>query len=322
MNEFRFLPPAASTLAGDVDTLYLFFLVVCGSAAMLVFVLVPLFAWRFRRRSEKQVPNPPKKSIRLEILSSALPLLIVLVLFVWGARIYINAYIPPPEALEIFVTGKQWMWKIQHPEGKREINALHVPVGEPIKLTMTSEDVVHSFFIPAFRVKRDVIPGRYSDLWFEATTPGEYHLFCAEYCGSEHSRMVGTVTVMTPHAYNQWLSDGQEGTSMVEAGLRLFEKHGCASCHSETATARGPDLRGLYKRKVLLATGETVVADEGYLRESILYPNAKIVAGHTIVMPTFKGQIGEEGVSQLISFIKSLGADQNSPETQAADGTP
>jgi len=288
----------------------------------LVFTLVPAFAWRYRRRSADQVPPPPGHSLRLEILWSLPPLAVVLILFAWGARLYIDVYSPPAGALEIFVTGKQWMWKIQHPDGKREINALHVPVNQPIELTMTSEDVIHSFYVPAFRIKRDVVPGRYSRMWFEATRTGRYHLFCAEYCGTEHSRMTGTVVVMTQSAYDDWLAGGAEaGASMASSGQELFRRHGCVTCHSGQSGARGPNLAGLYGKKVTLTTGEVVTADEAYLHESILLPNAKTVAGYSTVMPTFKGQISEEGVAKLIAFIRTL-KPSGAAKDAAGGGTP
>jgi cytochrome c oxidase subunit 2 len=202
------------------------------------------------------------------------------------------------------------MWKIQHPEGQREINELHVPVGKPVKLLMTSEDVIHSFFIPAFRVKHDVLPGRYTTLWFEATRPGEYHLFCAEYCGTQHSRMIGRVVAQEPAEYEKWLSGVPSGESMEMAGERLFQQYFCNTCHRPEGGARipqrGPVLDGLFGAKVQLQSGQSVVADEAYLRESILTPAAKVVAGYRPVMPTFQGQISEEGVLQLIAYIKSL----------------
>jgi cytochrome c oxidase subunit 2 len=206
--------------------------------------------------------------------------------------------------------GKQWMWKAQHPLGKSEINMLHVPVNQPVKLIMTSQDVIHSFYIPAFRVKKDVLPGRYTELWFEATKTGEYHLFCAEYCGTEHSQMIGSVVVMEQLEYERWLSGNVAGESMAAAGQRLFEQRGCASCHAGTSDARGPALAGLFGKEVQLEDGRTVTADESYLRESILNPQAKVVAGYSPVMPTFEGQISEEGLLQLVAYIKSLEGDQ------------
>jgi cytochrome c oxidase subunit 2 len=213
---------------------------------------------------------------------------------------------PPAEPLEIFVVGKQWMWKIQHQEGPREINELHIPVGQPVKLTMTSEDVIHSFSVPAFRVKQDVLPGRYTTMWFEATKTGTYHLFCTEYCGTEHAGMGGSIVVMEPSDYQAWLGGGG-GESLTEAGERLFGQLGCATCHADEAGARGPALRGVYGSDVTLSTGGTVAADESYLRESILQPASKVVAGYDAIMPTYLGQVSEEGVLQLVAYIRALG---------------
>ena len=231
----------------------------------------------------------------------------MLIMFWWGARVYVAMATPPPNATDLYVVGKQWMWKIQYPEGQREINELHVPVGKPVKLTLASEDVIHSFFIPAFRVKHDVVPGRYDTMWFTATKPGRYHLFCAEYCGTEHSGMVGWVTVMSEPDYENWLTGGGSEGTMVQQGERLFQQLGCSTCHLLDQQGRCPIMRGVYGSHVLLRDGKTVVADDAYIRESILNPNAKIVSGFKPdVMPTFQGQISEEGLLQLIVYIKSL----------------
>jgi len=213
----------------------------------------------------------------------------------------------PANTIDIYVVGKQWMWKIQHPEGKREINELHIPIGQPVQLTMASEDVIHSFYIPAFRTKKDVVPGRYTTLWFEANKLGEYHLFCAEYCGTQHSTMIGKVTVMEPDAYQNWLSGGIGGETMVQAGERQFQQLGCHTCHKEVSGGRGPSLVGVYGKPVQLDNGGTVTADEAYVRESILNPQAKIVHGFKPIMPTFQGQINEETLIQILTYIQSLG---------------
>jgi cytochrome c oxidase subunit II len=209
---------------------------------------------------------------------------------------------PPKDAMEISIVGKQWMWKAQHPEGPREINSLHIPVGRPIKLTMTSQDVIHSFFIPAFRVKQDVLPGKYTSEWFTPSKVGTYHLFCAEYCGAQHSGMIGTITVMEPAEYQAWLSGTTANISMEASGKMLFSKNQCDTCHGQ----RAPTLSGIYGRKTLLADGSTVIADENYLRESILQPNAKMVAGYPPLMPTYQGQLTEEQITELIAYMKSL----------------
>jgi cytochrome c oxidase subunit 2 len=212
--------------------------------------------------------------------------------------------------MQLWVVGKQWMWKIQHPEGRREINELHVPLNQPVRLTMTSEDVIHSFYIPAFRVKMDVIPGRYTSLWFQATQPGEYHLFCAEYCGTKHSGMIGKVTVMEAADYERWLSGKPSNETMEQAGERLFVQNNCNTCHHSRADARGPLLDNVFGKPVQLETGGTVLADEAYVRESILNPAAKVVKGYRPVMPTYQGQISEESVMQLLAYIKSLGKER------------
>jgi cytochrome c oxidase subunit 2 len=228
-----------------------------------------------------------------------------MVVFVWGARLYAMVMLSPPaNALEVYAIGKQWMWKFQHPGGQREIDALHVPVGHPVKMTMTSQDVIHSFYVPAFRIKMDVVPGRYTTIWFEASKPGVYHLFCAEYCGTNHSRMLGQVVALPPTQYEEWLSSNRQVEPMAAAGARLFQQMGCAMCHDVTSLA--PPLAGVFGSPVTLATGETVRADEGYIRESILDPRAKVVAGYGPIMPTFQGQLSEEELTQLVAYIKSL----------------
>jgi len=238
-----------------------------------------------------------------------------MVMFFWGARVFVTLRRPPDNALQVFAVAKQWMWKLQHLEGRREINQLHVPVGRAVKMTMTSEDVIHSFFVPAFRVKQDVLPGRYTTLWFEATKTGTYHLFCAEYCGTEHSAMIGQIIVMEPSEYQTWLSGGPVTASLASAGETLFTDLGCISCHRSDSGARGPQLVGLFGKRVQLQGGAMLVADENYLRESILDPQAKIVAGFQPIMPTFKGLVTEEQLMQLIAYIKSLAA---APDQQIA----
>lgn len=306
---FSLLPEQASTVAGQVDAIYLFLVAISVAFTMLAAVLVVVFAIRFRRRPGGPAPEKPHEDSRLEIAAGAFLLVLLLVLFGWGAKVYFHNTRPPADAMEILVTGKQWMWKLQHPQGRREINSLHIPAGRPIKLTMTSEDVIHSFFIPAFRVKQDVLPGRYTRLWFEANKPGKYRLFCTEYCGTEHSMMGGWVTVLTPADYERWLSGDAAGAAAetpVQAGERLFSQLGCQTCHNAGSGALGPNLSGVYGHPVKLADGTEVIADEEYLRESILLSQAKLVAGYAPVMPVFKGLINEDQLIQLIAYIKSL----------------
>jgi len=311
--DFPLLPEQASTFAEGVDALFFFLVTVTVFFSALIFLLVIVFAVKYRRRSETEVPEPVHGSLALELTWSIIPLGLALVMFGWGAKLYFDAYHnAPPDALELYVVGKQWMWHIQHPTGQREINQLHIPVGRPVKLTMATEDVIHSFYIPAFRVKKDVVPGRYTTVWFQATKPGAYHLFCAEYCGTKHSQMTGTVTVMEPVQYQNWLSGGITGESLASAGEKLFQQLGCNTCHRDMTTGRGPVLRGIFGKPVNVLSGEKIVADEAYLRESILNPNAKIVVGFPspTIMPTYQGQISEEGLLQIAAYIKSLAAEQ------------
>jgi len=288
-----------------------------------------VFGVRYRRRTPEQVGAPVIPSLALEIGWTAVPLVVGLVLFAWGANVYFAQARPPAETLDVYVVGKQWMWKFQHPGGQREINELHVPVGRAVRLTATSEDVIHSFFVPAFRVKADVIPGRYTTLWFNATKPGEYHLFCAEYCGTQHSGMIGRIVVMEPNAFQAWLGGGAVEGSMASQGEKIFQDLACHTCHLDSGQGRGPTLTGLYGSQVELASGQVVTADDAYIRESVLSPAAKVVAGFQPVMPTFQGLVSEEQLLALIEYVKSLQAKpQGTPGTQApaqqppAGGTP
>jgi cytochrome c oxidase subunit 2 len=302
-----FFPEQASTYASRVDGLFIFLVGVSVFFAGLIFFLVLFFAIRYRRRSTTEQPRQILGDLRLEVLWTAIPLGLTMVMFAWGASLYFTAATPPGNATDIHVVAKQWMWKFQHPEGVQEINELHVPVGQPIKLTMASEDVIHSFFVPAFRVKMDVVPGRYTTAWFQATKLGSYHLFCAEYCGTAHAGMGGRVVVMPPADYAQWLSGGATGESLVMAGQRLFQQLGCSNCHHPNGTGRCPALVGVFGKQVRLQNGKTVVADEAYVRESVLNPTAKVVAGYEPIMPPFQGQISEEGLLQIMAYIRSLG---------------
>ena len=304
---FSLLPDQASTYAVKVDLLYMFLVGVSVIFTILTAVLVIVFAVKYRRKSEADNPEPPHLDNKLELLCSGILLVLVMVMFGWGAALFFEGNKPPADAMEILVTGKQWMWKVQHPQGKREINELHVPAGQPIKLNMTSEDVIHSFFIPAFRVKNDALPGRYTAIWFNATKPGSYNLFCAEYCGTEHSYMGGWVHVVSQADYEKWVRGAAATTeSPAAAGAKLFTKLACITCHSGAPGQLGPNLAGVYGHKVKIKGGGEVVADEAYLRESILNSQAKIVEGYLPVMPVFKGQVTEEQVMQLIAYIKTL----------------
>jgi cytochrome c oxidase subunit 2 len=315
-------PQQASTMAGRVDALYLFLIAVSVFFGLLIATLVVTFAIKFRRRSDNERPQPIHGSTALELAWTLIPLGIVMVIFLWGAEVFFAMARVPPGTMNVYVVGKRWMWKTQHMTGQREINELHVPVGIPVKLTLTSEDVIHSFFVPAFRIKKDVVPGRYVTTWFQATRAGTYHLFCAEYCGTKHSGMIGTVTVMEPAAFQSWLSGGATGTSLAAAGEKLFTDLACVTCHRGDTEARGPKLEGLFGRPVSLANGERLVADEAYIRESIVNPTAKIVAGFQPVMPAYQGLVTEEGLMQLVAYIESLSGPAPAPAGAGASPSP
>jgi cytochrome c oxidase subunit 2 len=306
-------PESASTMATRVDALYFFLVAVSAFFSLLIAGLIVYFAIKYRRRHDDDVGVHVGGGLVLEIVWSVIPLGIVLVMFFWGASVFFAMSRPPDETLNVFVVGKQWMWKIQHADGQREINELHVPVGRAVKLIMTSEDVIHDFSIPAFRVKADVVPGRYTQIWFEATKPGRYHLFCAEYCGTRHSGMIGEIVVMEASDYQTWLSGGAPEGSLASVGAKLFADLTCNTCHRPDARGRGPVLEGIFGQQVQLHNGSTVTADETYLRESILQPSARITAGFQPVMPAFQGLVSEEGLLALIEYIKSLPAQQQSP---------
>ena len=309
-------PEQASSFARDVDALYFFLIAVSAFFALLVAVLVIVFAIKFHRRHPGEVGARIEGNLPIELVWSVIPTVIAMVMFGWGASVYYHVRRPPNEAMHIYAVGKQWMWKFQHLEGQREINELHVPVGRPVKITVTSEDVIHSLYFPAFRTKIDAIPGRYQELWFEATRPGTYRMFCAEYCGTNHSGMIGSVIVMEPAAYQSWLAGGGEG-SLAERGAALFQQLACNTCHLDTGQGRGPSLKDVFGKTVELADGTTAVVNEAYLRESILNSQAKIVKGFQPLMPTFQGLISEEGLVALIEHVKSM-----SPNASAAPAAP
>ena len=305
---FTLFPEQASTMAGRVDALYFALVGLSAFFSALIAGLIVYFAAKFRRRAPDSVGAVIHGGMVLEITWSVVPLIITMGIFVWGASVFFAMSRPPDETLNIYVVGKQWMWKFQHLDGQREINELHVPVGRPVKMIMTSEDVIHDFFVPAFRVKADVIPGRYTSVWFEPTKAGRYHLFCAEYCGTRHSGMIGQVVVMDPSEYQTWLSGGAPEGSLASAGAKLFADLACNTCHRPDAQGRGPVLEGLFGNSVTLQSGETVTVDEAYVRESILTPSAKIAAGFQPIMPTFQGLVTEEQLLELIEYVKSLKA--------------
>jgi cytochrome c oxidase subunit 2 len=304
---FRLFPDQASSIAPRIDALYVFLLCVSGFFTLLIFAAIVYLAIKYRKGRPQDAPRPHAgQHWILEASWIAVPLMLTMVMFYWGAKLYFEIRTPPSDAIELQVVGKQWMWKIYHPQGRSEINELHVPVGRPIRLRMISEDVIHSFFIPAFRVKMDVLPGRYTSMWFEPTQPGEYYLFCAEYCGTDHANMEGRVLAMDPADYAKWLA-GSTSDPPQTAGGRLFTQFRCHTCHNEGVTdLRSPPLHGIFNSTVALVDGRSARADETYIRESIVNPMAKITAGYQPVMPTYQGQLSEEQILALIEYIKSL----------------
>lgn len=318
--DFPFFPEQASTIAGITD-LFTFSVIVLGGVIGIIVVLVTIyFLTVYSHDSEADRSNPVEEHTVIELTWSIAPLIVVLTLFVWSAKIYFDIHTPPPNTLNISVIGKQWMWKAQHPDGQREVNELHVPVNQPVRLTMTSQDVIHSFFIPAFRLKQDVVPGRFTTMWFEATQTGEFHLLCAEFCGTEHALMVGKVVVMEPSEYEKWLREGNPpviAASNSQSGEALFVQQGCVSCHKlDDSVGIGPSLVGLYEAEVELENGEAIIRDEEYLRESIINPQAKIVAGYPAVMPTYQGQLSEEQLLELVDYLRNL---EQSSESASAE---
>jgi cytochrome c oxidase subunit II len=305
MDRFHLFPPEASSSAQQVDWLYFALTAMMIFFAAVVFLPIIFFAVRYRRGSNADRSNPSSGSNLLETGWTIFPLLVGLGFFSWGAILYYQIERPPSNALQVQVVAKQWMWKLQHAEGKKEINELHVPLDRDVSLTMTSQDVIHSFFVPAFRVKQDVVPGRYTTEWFHPTRLGEYHLFCAEYCGTNHSRMIGRIVVMEPAEYQQWLTSGESGESIALEGRRLFRDRGCSGCHEGSKTIHAPPLEGVYGKQVPLASGEIVTADDQYLRDSILLPGKQISAGYENIMPSFTGHISEGEIMKIIAYLKT-----------------
>ena len=310
-----FLPEQASSISVDVDHVLSFILILSVFLTALLVAAILYFAIRYRRRSELEVPEPVRTGWPLQVISCVIPFGVTMILFGWGASIFFNENRPPRDAIQVYVVAKQWMWKLQHMEGLREINELHIPVGRSVRLTMTSEDVIHSLFAPAFRTKQDIVPGRYTTTWFKATKPGKYHLFCTEYCGTNHSGMTGWVYAMEPDDYAQWLAGGRKG-SMVEEGAKLFQDLACIKCHKEDGSGRCPSLKGLFGQTILLTGGATVEADAAYIRESILDPAAKVVDGYQPLMPVFRDRVSEPEVVELVEYIKTL--VRNPPAEAAA----
>jgi cytochrome c oxidase subunit 2 len=312
MWDLPLFPDQASSMAEQVDALYVFELGFVAFFTVLIFVLIVTFAARYRHKSKVDRSHPPVANTSLEILWIVVPMILSLAMFTWGMMLFFRDFAPPGDALEVSVVAKQWMWHLQHSEGRSEINELHIPLRKPVKLTMTSKDVIHSFFVPAFRMKQDVLPGRYTTLWFEPTRIGRYHLYCAEYCGTNHSTMGGWVSVMEPAEFQRWLSSGGPGPSMAEEGERLFVQHHCAGCHRGSQIVHAPRLEGVFGRPVPIQEGREVhfvTADETYIRDSILRPKAQVVAGYEPLMPSYQDQVSEPDLLKIIAYIKAIGAE-------------
>ncbi|HJV83892.1 MAG TPA: cytochrome c oxidase subunit II [Noviherbaspirillum sp.] len=304
---FHLFPPSASTAAGRFDTLFLALFLLISFVAIAVTFLIVYFSVRYRRNSRADRTAAPARGRRLEIAWTVIPLLLFLAIFAWAAYDYTRLYRVPENAMPVFVVAKQWMWKLEHVNGRREIDELHVPLGQPVRLVMTSQDVIHSFFVPAFRIKQDVVPGRYTTIWFTATQAGEFHLFCAEYCGTDHAAMRGRIVVMQPNEFAAWLQSGNAQAGMAAHGFELYRRYGCSGCHEPQSSVHAPDLHGLLGRTVHLQDGRTIVADETYIHDSVLLPKKDVVAGFDPIMPSFAGQISEEDLLAIIEFIRSTG---------------
>jgi cytochrome c oxidase subunit II len=307
MDQFHLFPPQASTTAHNVDALYFTLVAISLFFMAVIFLPILFFCIKYRRGSKADRSNPSSGNNLIEFGWTTLPTLMGLALFAWSAVDYYRIERKPGNAIDVEVVGKQWMWKIQHAEGKREINELHIPVNRTVALTLTSQDVIHSFFVPAFRVKQDVVPGKYTSEWFKPIAPGEYHIFCSQYCGTQHAQMIGRVVVMQPQAYEQWLRTGEQTESIVRTGERLFHDRGCSGCHAPNSTFHAPLLEGLYRKPVPLADGTMVTANDQYLRDSILQPGKQISAGYENIMPSFSGHLTEEEIMALIAYLKAIG---------------
>lgn len=317
LDNFPLFPPEASGISSQVDALFFFLLLITVIGVVIVSIMVISFSVLYRK-DKHPVATQIEGSTLLEATWTIIPLALFLVAFVWGALLYFRIFNPPTNAMNIYIVGKQWMWKAEHPGGQHEINSLHIPIGRPVQLTMVSQDVFHSFSIPAFRVKREVIPGRYSTVWFEATEPGTFHLFCTQYCGTNHSQMIGDVVAMTPDDYQAWTAGSTSGSSLAQNGERLFASLGCNSCHTGEASAKGPNLAGVYLSNLQLTNGSTIVADDAFLRQAILTPSFHQEAGYTPIMPTYQGQISEDGLIDLVEYIKSLNSNYRIQQTIAS----
>jgi cytochrome c oxidase subunit 2 len=326
----------SSSVSGEYNAFFWVLVAVCGTVGTGIAAFLVYCAWRYRRRSPDELPPQIKNYIPAEVLWIGLPALIFIGMFVFGVKLYFDIERPPDNAQVVYVIAKQWMWKLQHLDGAREINELHVPVGQSIELRMISQDVIHSFYVPNFRIKQDVLPGRYTTIWFRATRPGAYHLFCAEYCGTNHSQMHGWIYVLSPSQYSRWVQQGGAEGSLADTGEKLFHQFGCSNCHHYSGHGPGPNLTELYNSTVRIEGQPGGIADDNYIRKSILNPNAQITYGfHQSIMPTYQGQLTEDQVIALIAYIKALGARpiqaigagsaaevQNAPASSAAEPAP
>src|ERR1700756_934445 len=314
MTNFALFPPEASKIAAEMDELYFFMVLVSLVGLTIVILLVVSFSILYSKKRHP-VAVQIEGSTLLEATWTIIPLGLFLVMFVWGSIIYFRVYTPPANAMNIYVVGKQWMWKAEHPGGQHEINSLHVPAGRAVQLTLISQDVFHSFSIPAFRVKREAIPGRYTTVWFEATTPGTYHLFCTQYCGTDHSHMIGDIVVLTPEGYKKWLAESTSGMSLAQNGERLFATLSCNACHNGRPDSRGPSLANVFGSRLTMSNGSTTLADEAFLRAAILNPSEHVMQGYSPIMPTYQGQISEDGVISLVEYIKNLNSNYRVEQT-------
>jgi cytochrome c oxidase subunit 2 len=297
------LPEQASTFALKVDPLFWFLTIFVSVFCVAITAVFIYLGLRYKQEAGRKSEH--YENMALELTWSVIPAIIAIGIFAWGAVIYFDYAQIPQNTYDVSVVGKQWMWKVQHPNGKTEVNHLTMPVGQPVKLTMTSQDVLHDFYIPAFRVKQDVIPARYTTMWFEATKTGDFDLYCAEYCGTEHSTMGGMVKVLPQAEFTAWLG-GETGMTPVESGQALFQQMGCATCHAQGDASRGPALEGKFGTEETMTDGTVLTIDEEYLRESIMTPGMKVVQGYAPLMPTFANQLSEDDINNLIAYIKSL----------------
>jgi cytochrome c oxidase subunit II len=302
--------PAASSAAVEIDALLAGLLLVSVAVLVVVFGLMLFYGVRYRHNSPVARENIAQRTFRFEISWTVATLLIFFGLFIWGSHLYIRLLDPPDDALKVYVVAKRWMWKVEHDGGQREINALHVPVKTPVELVMTSQDVIHDFFVPAFRLKRDVLPGQYETMWFTAEQTGTFHLFCSQLCGVDHAHMTGSVVVLSQEDYARWMAENGASQTLAQQGAPLFVRYGCSGCHSGQGTVRAPSLAGLYGSPVPLSDGGTVIADDRYIRDSILQPKRQVVASYDPVMPSFQGVIGEDDLVRLVAYIESLGAEK------------